>query len=158
MPKRVGCAGSERREPLALLAKGGVGEAVSGTALVSRHPFSPRYDLNRATGVVCRAGHELEGQSIADRVLIVPAPKGGVAAGWALYELKARGIAPRAMVFTTVNPVFVQGAVHAGIPILHGFSVDPVAVVSTGCEVHVDPGAGTLFVYSRAVPKREVNP
>ena len=46
-------------------AQRGVGNPVTGEALVSREPFSPRYDLNRKTGVVTRPGHPLEGQSIA---------------------------------------------------------------------------------------------
>ncbi|MGH3740008.1 MAG: aconitase X swivel domain-containing protein [Micromonosporaceae bacterium] len=133
-------------ETLRLHATGGCGPAVTGTALVSVDPFSPRYDLDRTTGVISRADHALHGHSIADTILVVPAPKGGVAAGWAIYALREMGIAPRGFVFTTVNPVFVQGAVHAGLPILHGFADDPVKLLSTGDLVRLDPAACVLTV------------
>lgn len=110
----------------------GFGPAVEGPALVSRDAFSPRYDLDRDTGIVSRAGHDLAGESIAGAVIVIPAAKGGVAAGWSLYDLKQRGIAPLAFVFTRVNPVFVQGCVHAGITIVHGLRPDPVAVLRDG--------------------------
>ena len=131
---------------LVLTARGGAGQAVCGEALVSTHPFSPRYDLDRATGVISRIDHDLAGKSLANKIVVFPAAKGGVAAGWALYALKAAGLAPLAFVFTTVNPVFVQGAVHAGIPILHGISPDPVAVLATGMRVQADPAALTIRV------------
>lgn len=118
----------------------------TGIALVSRHAFSPRYDLDRSTGVISRDEHDLAGQSIAGAVLLLPSPKGGVAAGWALYALASDGIAPRALVFTTINPVFVQGAVHADIPVLHGFASDPCETVRTGDLVRVDPKHATLTV------------
>lgn len=135
--------------PLTLPAQGGAGEPTTGIALVSGHPFSPRYDLDRTTGVISRDEHDLAGQSIAGTVLIVPAPKGGVAAGWALYALASDGLAPRAFVFTTINPVFVQGAVHAGITLLHGFASDPAHVVRNGDLVRVDPESTNLTLLER---------
>jgi predicted aconitase with swiveling domain len=123
----------------------GFGQRVQGRVLVSRHAFSPRYDLDRSSGIISRAAHDLEGQSVAGMVLVVPAAKGGVAAGWAMYDLKQRGVAPLAMVFTTVNPVFVQGCVFADIPILAGLSPDPVRTLASGEVVEVDPGAGHLI-------------
>lgn len=132
--------------PRTLRARGGAGPPVTGIALASRHPFSPRYDLDRTTGRISRSEHDLAGHSIVDKILVLPAPKGGVAAGWALYTLQAQGIAPRALVFTKVNPVFVQGAVHAGIPILHGFENDPVDSVYSGDLVRVDTQTAALIV------------
>ena len=97
----------------------GFGETVEGEVLVSTEGFSPRYDLDRDTGVISRKGHAIEGKSIAGKILVVPSAKGGVAAGWAFYDLHQRGIAPKALICGTTNPVFVQGCVLAGIPIMH---------------------------------------
>ncbi len=120
-------------------AAGGYGPIVTARCLVSSDAFSPRYDLDRATGVISRRGHALEGQCIAGTVLVLPAAKGGVAAGWSLYTLKDAGLAPVAFVFSTVNPVFIQGAVHAGISILHGMTPDPIPVLVSGQMCVVDP-------------------
>jgi predicted aconitase with swiveling domain len=111
---------------------------------VSREGFSPRYDLDRWTGLISRPGHALEGHNLKDKVLITPSAKGGIAAGWAFYDIKHKGIAPKAFVFGVTNPVMVQGAVFAGITITEGWSRDPYAWIHTGDIVRVDPLKKTL--------------
>ena len=120
------------------------GQIVEGEALVSREGFSPRYDLDRWTGLISRPGHALEGHNLKDKVLITPSAKGGIAAGWAFYDIKHKGIAPKAFVFGVTNPVMVQGAVFAGITITEGWSPDPYAWIRTGDIVRVDPLKKTL--------------
>jgi predicted aconitase with swiveling domain len=120
------------------------GAVVEGEALVSREGFSPRYDLDRWTGLISRPGHALEGHNLKDKILITPSAKGGIAAGWAFYDIKHKGIAPRAFVFGVTNPVMVQGAVFAGITITEGWSRDPYAWIRTGDIVRVDPAKKTL--------------
>lgn len=120
------------------------GQVVEGEALVSREGFSPRYDLDRWTGLISRPGHALEGHNLKDKVLITPSAKGGIAAGWAFYDIKHKGIAPKAFVFGVTNPVMVQGAVFAGITITEGWSPDPYAWIRTGDIVRVDPLKKTL--------------
>ena len=120
------------------------GQIVEGEALVSREGFSPRYDLDRWTGLISRPGDALEGHNLKDKVLITPSAKGGIAAGWAFYDIKHKGIAPKAFVFGVTNPVMVQGAVFAGITITEGWSRDPYAWIHTGDIVRVDPLKKTL--------------
>lgn len=115
------------------------GPVVEGEAVVSEEGFSPRYDLDRWTGVITKPGHRLEGVSIAGKVCIFPTAKGGIAAGWAFADIRAKGISPLAYVFGVTNPVMVQGAIHAGVPITEGWSEDPRAILRTGDRVRVDP-------------------
>jgi uncharacterized protein len=126
------------------------GAAVEGTALVSSEGFSPRYDLDRTTGIITKLGHALEGRTLKDAILITPSAKGGVAAGWAFLDMKAKGFAPRALVFGRTNPVMVQGAVFADITITEGWQPDALTCVRTGDLVRVDPKARTLQVLKRA--------
>ena len=100
------------------------GATVEGIALVSTEGFSPRYDLDRTTGIITKIGHALEGRSLKDCILVTPTAKGGVAAGWAFLDMKAKGFAPRALVFGRTNPVMVQGAVFADITITEGWQPD----------------------------------
>ena len=81
------------------------GVVVEGEALISSEGFSPRYDLDRWTGLISRPGHALEGHNLKDKMLITPSAKGGIAAGWAFYDIKHKGIAPKAFVFGVTNPV-----------------------------------------------------
>ena len=60
----------------------------------------------------------------SDRILVLDTAKGGVASAWMLYEMKSRRMAPLAIVFNSVNTILVQGAAHAGIPMLAGFDTE----------------------------------
>ena len=115
------------------------GDVAEGEALVSTEGFSPRYDLDRLTGEISRLGHAIEGENIAGKILFFPTAKGGIAAGWAFYDLASKDIAPKAIVFGKTNPVMVQGSVFAGITITEGWSEDPSRVFQTGDMVRVDP-------------------
>ena len=117
------------------------GDVVEGEALISTEGFSPRYDLDRLTGAVSRPGHAIAGENIAGKVLFFPTAKGGIAAGWAFYDLASKALAPKAIVFGRTNPVMVQGAVFAGITITDGWSPNALKVVRTGDTVRVDPKA-----------------
>jgi predicted aconitase with swiveling domain len=128
----------------------GVGSVAEGEALVSHHGFSARYDLNRDTGVVSRETHDLYGQSIVDRICLFETAKGGVATAWALYDMKIRGVAPRALLFRVTNPIMVQGAVLAQIALMDRLEPDPFSVIETGDHVRVDPAAGTVTVTKRS--------
>lgn len=115
------------------------GEKVGGQVLVMREGFSPRYDLNRVTGVISRIGHSAEGESIKGKILVIPTAKGGVAGGWAFFDLLHKGIAPLALVFGKLNPVMVQGAVLANMTITEGWSQDLVRLLKTGDTITLDP-------------------
>ncbi len=125
------------------------GPVVEGEALVSEEGFSPRYDLDRWSGLITKPGHRLEGSSIVDKVCFFPTAKGGIAAGWAFYDIRAKGIAPKALLFGVTNPVMVQGAVFSGITITEGFDRAPREVVKTGDRVRVDPSRKVVEVLAR---------
>ena len=125
------------------------GAAVEGEALVSEEGFSPRYDLDRWSGLITKPGHRLEGKSIAGKVCFFPTAKGGIAAGWAFNDLRWKKIAPKAFIFGVTNPVMVQGAVFAGIPITEGWEPDPRGVVASGDWVRVDPARRIIEVLRR---------
>lgn len=126
------------------------GAVVEGEALVSTEGFSPRYDLDRWSGLISRPGHALEGHNIKDKILITPSAKGGIAAGWAFYDIRAKGIAPRAFVFGVTNPVMVQGAVFAGITITEGWSESPYGLIRTGDIVRIDPLRKKMLLVRRS--------
>ncbi len=91
-------------------ATAGMGETVRGVALVAKDGFSARYDLDRVKGVFSRPEHKLAGERYVDRILVLDVAKGGVATAWMFREMKARGVAPKALVLNSVNPIMVQAA------------------------------------------------
>jgi len=126
----------------------GVGPAVTGTALVADDDFSARYDLDRVAGVFSRPAHKLCGESYVGKVLVLNTAKGGVATAWMLHEMKARGMAPAALLLNTANPIMAQGAALADLAFMDRFETDITAAIRSGDEVTVDPAAGTVTVRS----------
>lgn len=133
------------------------GLAVEGEAAVSKEGFSPRYDLDRTTGKITKIGHALEGLELRDKILVVPTAKGGVAAGWAFFDMKSRGFAPKGLVFGKTNPVMVQGAVFANLTITEGWMPNALEAIATGDLVRIDPAKKMIEVLRRASPRGERN-
>jgi uncharacterized protein len=127
-------------------AAAGMGRKVRARALVASDGFSARYDLDRTRSVFSRTEHKLAGESYLGRVLVLDAPKGGVATAWMLHEMKARGATPAALVFNRVNPVIVQGAAFADLTMISGFDLDITKAIPNGAEVEVDPAAERPFI------------
>jgi len=129
-----------------LVARHAMGRKVSGEALVAKDGFSARYDLDRIAGTFSRPAHKLVGRSYVGRILVLETAKGGVASAWMLYEMQARGKAPLAIVFNSVNPILVQGAAFGDITMLAGFDEDVTAAIPDGARVEIDPSAKTVRV------------
>jgi predicted aconitase with swiveling domain len=127
-------------------AAAGMGRKVRARALVASDGFSARYDLDRTRSVFSRTEHKLAGESYLGRVLVLDAPKGGVATAWMLHEMKARGVTAAALVFNRVNPVIVQGAAFADLTMISGFDLDITKAIPNGAEVEVDPAAERPFI------------
>ena len=128
------------------VARHALGGKVSGTALVAHDGFSARYDLDRIKGTFSRPSHKLAGQSYAGKILVLDTAKGGVASAWMLHEMAARGVVPLALVFNSVNPILVQGAVFGNVTMLAGFEGDITAQVPHGATVEIDAGKRSLRV------------
>ena len=126
----------------------GIGDVVSGPALVARDDFSARYDLDRIRGVFSRPAHALYGESYVGRVLVLDTAKGGVATAWMLREMCSRGMAPAALLLNRANPIMVQGAAFAGLPFIDRFEVDITRSLHTGETVEVFPSEGLVRVES----------
>jgi predicted aconitase with swiveling domain len=128
----------------------GIGPAVVGIALVAADNFSARYDLDRVRGVFSRPSHKLAGESYVDRILVLDNAKGGVATAWMLYEMAARTIVPRALIFNRVNPILAQGAAFANVALVDRFADGDVAqLFCTGDELRVDPAVGEVEILNR---------
>jgi uncharacterized protein len=135
--------------PILLRCHRGIGPAVSGTALVAADNFSARYDLDRRRGIFTRPSHKLAGESYADRILVLDGAKGGVATAWMLYDMAARRIVPRALIFNRVNPIIAQGAAFGGVALVDRFADDVTRLLRTGDVLRIDPAAGTVEIMNR---------
>ena len=128
----------------------GIGPTVEGTALVAKDNFSARYDLDRIKGIVSRPGHALAGQAYHDKILVMNTAKGGVASAWMLYEMKARGIYPKAILFNRANTILAQGAALADLTMCDRFEDgDVTELIQTGDHLLIEPDQGHVTIRSR---------
>ncbi|MEL6373652.1 MAG: DUF126 domain-containing protein [Pseudomonadota bacterium] len=128
----------------------GIGPAIEGVALVANDDFSARYDLDRLKGVVSRPGHALFGEAYDGKVLVLNTAKGGVASAWMLYEMKMRGICPKAILFNQANTILAQGAAFADLTLCDRFDDgDVTSLFKTGDHLQIDPAAGRVTVTNR---------
>ena len=135
-----------------------LGPAVEAPVLVSMRTFSPRYDLDRDNGIFSRSDHPLQGEHIAGTILVSPGVQGGIAGGWAFMMMRGRGVGFAGLVFGNVNPVMVQGAAAAGIPIMAGVDPQIFDVVHNGDVVRLEPAARRIVLLSTdRAPKRPVH-
>lgn len=125
----------------------GIGGKVQGIALVANDNFSARYDLDRINGLFSRPQHILYGQSYVDKILVLNTSKGGVASAWMLYEMKSRGMAPKAILFNSTNTILAQGAAMANLPLCDRFEDgDITSLIKTGDNIIVDPEQGVVTI------------
>jgi len=124
----------------------GIGPKVKGIALVADDNFSARYDLDRINGVFSRPQHKLYSKSYKDVILVLNTAKGGVATAWMLYEMTSRKIAPKAILFNSVNTILAQGAALAEMAMVDRFEDgDVTKLIKTGDRLIVCPDEGKVI-------------
>ncbi len=89
-----------------------------GKALKSDTPISFFGCINPETGIITEKGHELQGNSVKDRILIFPYGKGSTVGSYALYRLKKNNCAPAAIINRDCEPIVAVGAIISDIPCL----------------------------------------
>jgi predicted aconitase with swiveling domain len=109
-----------------------------GKAIVYRGPFSFVGDINPKNGVVPVPGHELEGQSLANKVFIFTTGHGSSAGPYQAYSCKEAGNAPAALICVEAEPVIALSAITADIPMVDRLEKNPLDVIENGDYVKVD--------------------
>jgi len=115
----------------------------SGVALVSRMGISFYGGVDPETGVVTEDGHDLEGKSIAGKVLVFPTGKGSTVGSYVLYRLKKNGIAPLAVINEECETITAVGCIIAEIPCIDQVELDKI---QTGMTLQIDAANGIMEV------------
>lgn len=105
------------------------------------------YLIEPETGKVIEPAHDLEGKSMANRVLIFPSGKGSsVVQADGLYQLNQKGNAPKAMIIQYPETVLVSSAIIMEIPMVDKVDPEFYEVVKDGDIVRVDADNGTIEI------------
>ena len=115
----------------------------AGEALVTSMGISFYGGVDPESGRVVEKGHELEGQSVAGRVLVFPTGKGSTVGSYTLYRLKKAGLAPAAIVNAESETITAVGCIISDIPCVDHI---PIGKLRTGMQVTVDGESGTVGI------------
>ena len=114
-----------------------------GEAIVSKEPIGFYGGIDSKTGVVIEKGHELEGKSVKDKILVFPRGKGSTVGSYIIYGLKKNGVAPAAIVNKETETIVATGVILAGIPCVDGIDIGKI---KTGDKLKVDADEATVEV------------
>lgn len=117
--------------------------SVEGLALVSLMGISFFGGVDPDTGIVLERDHDLEGQSLAGKILVFPSGKGSTVGSYTLYRLKHNGLAPAAIVNAECETIIAVGCIIAEIPCVDHV---PLENLQTGMRLAVDGEQGTVEV------------
>ena len=95
------------------------------------------------TGEIVEKGHELEGKSVAGKILVFPTGKGSTVGSYVLYALKKAGKAPLAIVNKSTDPVVAVGCIISEIPAVDQVEIDGI---QNGKKVSVDADLGIVTI------------
>jgi predicted aconitase with swiveling domain len=96
------------------------GEAKGRIALLSS-PLSLWGGLDLADGTICDVSHPQHGLSIKDKVIAMRAGRGSSSSSSVLVEATRRGIGPKAIILSRIDPILVIGSLVATE--LYGISI-----------------------------------
>lgn len=117
--------------------------SATGKALVTSMGISFYGGVDPETGRVVEKGHELEGQSIAGRVLVFPTGKGSTVGSYTLYRLKKAGLSPAAIINAESETITAVGCIISDIPCVDHI---PIEQIETGMQVRLDGETGMVEV------------
>jgi len=104
-------------------------------ALVTSQPISFYGGVDPNTGIVLEKGHELQGQSVKDKILVFPNGKGSTVGSYTLYRMKKNGTAPAGMVNKECETVVAVGAIISEIPCVDKIEISKI---KTGEKIQIE--------------------
>jgi len=117
---------------------------VDGEVIVSKDSVC-FYLVEPETGVVVEKNHDIEGKSIAGKILVMPSGKGSsVVQADGLFKLAKNDKAPKAMIIEHADTVLVTGAIIMEIPMVHKVEAKFYKTVLDGDVVSLDADKGII--------------
>ena len=129
------------------------GGLAEGIALCCEDSITGWCGVDPHTGVIIENHHVHRGESIKDRVVLLPCGKGSI--GWSCHftAVKVAGNAPAAWVLRKVDTRIGVAVVTMRIPAVADFDRDPFSVIKDGDLLKVDGDAGTVEVWREETAK-----
>ena len=114
-----------------------------GEAIVTRDGISFYGGVDPDSGRVVEVGHELEGQSVAGKVLVFPSGKGSTVGSYTMYRMMKNNTAPAAIVNEQIDTIIAVGCIISEIPCVDKIDISNI---KTGQKLIVNGSEGTVEV------------
>jgi predicted aconitase with swiveling domain len=116
---------------------------VAGEILLTTNDISFYGGCDPDTGEIVEKGHELEGKSVAGKILVFPTGKGSTVGSYVLYALSKAGKAPLAIINKETDPVVAVGSIISEIPTVDRIDIEKL---ENGQKVEVDADKGVVSI------------
>jgi hypothetical protein len=120
-----------------------------GEALVTKQGISFWGGVDPDTGVITEVGHELYGQEMAGKVLVLPALKGSAGGMWIMIRLAMNKRGPQAIIVPRGDTILVGAVIMGEIPTIDSLPDDVFEMIRSGDRLKVDGTKGTMEVLDR---------
>lgn len=110
----------------------------TGEILLCRQPIGFNFGFDCETGTVIEHNHELNGVSVAGKVLVFPYGKGSTGGSYVVYQLAKMGTGPIAIINQVTETIIACGAIMSGLPVVDSMAEDPFTLFNNGDVVTVD--------------------
>jgi predicted aconitase with swiveling domain len=144
--------GGVQMEDQVIRGRGVIPGRVEGEALVCPSSITGWGGIDPATGVIKEFDNPNRGETIKDKLLVLPGSKGSN--GWSCYFSITRtsGASPRGMLITAIDASCAVAAVGLSVPTIVDFPAgsDPCSVIRSGDSVVMDGETGVVTITHRA--------
>ena len=136
----------QTRAPMKIKGKTIVSGVVKGEAIVSNMPISFTGGMDPYTGIIREPGHDLQGKSVAGKILVFPIGKGSTTGSWQFYIAYKHGKAPIGIINVKAEGVVAIGAVMTSTPMIHLLEKDPLECIRSGDIVTINGNEGFVEI------------
>ena len=127
--------------------RGAIKGIAEGTALVCPDSIQGWAGIDDITGIIIEKGHVAEGESIADKILVIPSSKGSNCWSGHFNSAMINGSKPAGWVVTRMDSRVGVAAVVVGSPMVADFSdIDPCEQIKTGDWIKVNGNTGEVEI------------
>ncbi len=123
---------------------------VEGEAIVSQMPISFTGGMDPDTGMIREPSHDLEGRSVAGKILVFPTGKGSTTGSWQFYAAFKRGNAPKGIINVKAEGVVAVSAIITDTPMVHELETDPLELIKTGDFVRINADEGFVEIEGKS--------
>lgn len=119
---------------------------VTAEALVSKDAVC-FYLAVPETGELIERNHDINGKSVAGKILVMPSGKGSsVVQADGLYKLLMKGKHPAGIIVETADTVLVTAAVAMEIPMVHKVDPEFFSVIRNGMTIELNAAKGMILI------------